>query len=93
MTDLINLVSSLVTPDGKILVKGVDEMVPEPDEDEKIYASLDYSITYVEQSVGAVIALLNDKVSVTQHPPRPSPNARKCRSIGDCTSWKGIRST
>ena len=35
MTDLISLLSTLVTPDGKILVKGVDEMVPEPDEEEK----------------------------------------------------------
>lgn len=35
MTDLISLLGTLVTPDGKILVKGVDEMVPEPDEEEK----------------------------------------------------------
>jgi Cys-Gly metallodipeptidase DUG1 len=35
MTDLISLLSTLVTPDGKILIKGVDEMVPEPDEEEK----------------------------------------------------------
>ena len=36
MTDLISLLSTLVTHDGKILVKGVDEMVPEPDEEEKL---------------------------------------------------------
>ena len=30
MTDLISLLSTLVPPDGKILVKGVDEIVPEP---------------------------------------------------------------
>ena len=35
MTDLISILGTLVTPDGKILVKGVDEMVPEPDEEEK----------------------------------------------------------
>ena len=35
MTDLISLLGTLVTPDGKILVKGVDEMVAEPDEEEK----------------------------------------------------------
>ena len=34
MTDLISLLGTLVTPDGKILVKGVDEMVPEPDAEE-----------------------------------------------------------
>jgi len=35
MTDLISLLSTLVAPDGKILVKGVDEMVAAPDEEEK----------------------------------------------------------
>jgi len=50
---------------GKILVKGVDEMVPEADEEEKaIYAGLDYSIADVEQSAGAAIALSDDKVAV-----------------------------
>ena len=37
MTDLISLLSTLVPPDGKILVKGVDEMVPEPDEETSRY--------------------------------------------------------
>jgi hypothetical protein len=35
MTDLISILATLVTPGGKILVKGVDEMVPEPDEEDK----------------------------------------------------------
>jgi len=65
MTDLISLLGTLVTPDGNILIKGVDEMVPEPDEEEKaIYAALDYSISDVEQSAGAAIALSDDKVTV-----------------------------
>jgi len=65
MTDLISLLGTLVTPDGKILIKGVEEMIAEPDEEEKaIYAALDYSISDVEQSAGAAIALSNDKVAV-----------------------------
>ena len=35
MTDLISLLGTLVAPDGTILIKGVDEMVEEPDEEEK----------------------------------------------------------
>lgn len=35
MTDLINLLNTLVTPQGDILIKGVDEMVPPADEYEK----------------------------------------------------------
>jgi Cys-Gly metallodipeptidase DUG1 len=35
MTDLIQLLNTLVTPQGDILVKGVDDMVPRPDEAEK----------------------------------------------------------
>lgn len=35
MTDLIILMSKLVTPDGRILIPGVEEMVPPPDEEEK----------------------------------------------------------
>jgi len=35
MTDLIILLSTLVSPQGDILVKGVDEMVPPADEEEK----------------------------------------------------------
>ncbi|KAJ3502728.1 hypothetical protein NLJ89_g8755 [Agrocybe chaxingu] len=50
---------------GDILIKGVDEMVPRADEEEKaIYAGLDYSIADVEESAGASIALSADKVSV-----------------------------
>ena len=43
MTDLISLLGTLVTPGGKILVKGVDEMVEEPDEEEKYVLTNDFS--------------------------------------------------
>lgn len=83
MTDLISLLGTLVSPQGDILVKGVDEMVDAPDADERqvrtrdlstrhytdtllraIYEGLDYSITDIEESAGASIALSADKVSV-----------------------------
>jgi Cys-Gly metallodipeptidase DUG1 len=35
MTDLIILMSKLVDPQGNILIPGVDEMVPPPDEEER----------------------------------------------------------
>ncbi|KAF4613357.1 hypothetical protein D9613_011016 [Agrocybe pediades] len=65
MTDLVHLLNTLVTPTGDILIKGVDEMVPPADEEEKkIYEKLDYSISDIEQSAGASIALSDDKVNV-----------------------------
>jgi hypothetical protein len=35
MTDLILLMSKLVSPDGKILIPGVQDLVPPPTEEEK----------------------------------------------------------
>ena len=35
MTDLVQLLSKLVHPSGKILIPGIDEMVPDADDDER----------------------------------------------------------
>jgi len=65
MTDLIALMGKLVTPAGKILIPGIDEMVQAADEEEKkLYTSLDYSIADVEDAVGAKIAISADKATV-----------------------------
>jgi len=65
MTDLISLLGTLVSPQGDILIKGVDEMVEAADADERaIYEGLNYNITDVEEAAGAAIALSSDKVSV-----------------------------
>lgn len=65
MTDLIHLMGQLVSPTGKILIPGVDEMVPPPTEEEKaIYSGLDYSIQDIQDAAGAAIALSDDKVNV-----------------------------
>ncbi|KAG5637215.1 hypothetical protein H0H81_005378 [Sphagnurus paluster] len=63
MTDLIALMGKLVAGDGRILIPGVEEMVPPPTEEEKaIYERLDYSIEDIEESAGAKIAIADDKI-------------------------------
>jgi len=65
MTDLIILLSTLVSPQGDILIEGVDEMVPSADEEERaLYSSLDYAISDVEEAAGSATALSSDKVEV-----------------------------
>jgi Cys-Gly metallodipeptidase DUG1 len=65
MTDLITLMSKLVSPDGTILVPGVQELVPPATQEEiAIYNRLDYSIADVESSAGGKIALSADKETV-----------------------------
>ncbi|CAG7850464.1 Cys-Gly metallodipeptidase dug1; AltName: Full=GSH degradosomal complex subunit DUG1 [Serendipita indica DSM 11827] len=58
MTDLIHIMSKLVTPQGDILVPGINELVaPLTEEERKRYESLDYSIDDVHSSAGAEIAV------------------------------------
>ena len=65
MTDLIAILSKLVTPQGDILVPGVNELVaPLTEEEKKRYESIDYSVEDIEESVGAKIAVSNDKAQV-----------------------------
>ncbi|KZT36279.1 CNDP dipeptidase [Sistotremastrum suecicum HHB10207 ss-3] len=65
MTDLITLMSKLVTPSGDILVPGVEDLVAPLTEQEKArYVSLDYSVSDVEHSAGAKVALSDDKATV-----------------------------
>jgi len=53
MTDLIHIMGRLVTPQGKILIPGVVDLVPPPNEDErKAYKALDYSMKDFKKSVG-----------------------------------------
>ncbi|KAH7925338.1 CNDP dipeptidase [Leucogyrophana mollusca] len=65
MTDLVKLMSKLVDHDGKILIPGVDEMVPPPDEEElKLYTAIDYSIADIEHAAGGKIAISSNKEAV-----------------------------
>ncbi|KAK2460830.1 hypothetical protein APHAL10511_007300 [Amanita phalloides] len=65
MTDLILLMSKLVDSKGNILIPGVEDMVPPPDEQEiALYQKLDYSVQDIEETAGAPVALSSDKVEV-----------------------------
>lgn len=65
MTDLIYLMSRLVSPDGTILVPGVQEMVPKPTPEEiAIYNQLDFSIDDFNVGAGADVAVSSDKATV-----------------------------
>ncbi|QRW13107.1 Gly-Xaa carboxypeptidase [Ceratobasidium sp. AG-Ba] len=65
MTDLFHLFSKLVTPQGKILIPGIDELVDKLTPEERSrYERMDYSIQDINESVGAAIALSDDKAEV-----------------------------
>ena len=63
MTDLISVLSTLVSPQGDILIKGVDDMVPRADEEEKYVVSLrcPYSLLIIFHR--AIYAGLNYNIS------------------------------
>ncbi|KAH7101198.1 CNDP dipeptidase [Auriculariales sp. MPI-PUGE-AT-0066] len=65
MTDLVLLMSKLVSTEGKILVPGVYDLVKglQPGEKE-LFEALDYGIQDVEASAGGQIALSSDRVKV-----------------------------
>ncbi|KAL4071809.1 hypothetical protein J3A83DRAFT_4358217 [Scleroderma citrinum] len=65
MTDLVKLMSRLVDNDGRILIPGVDEMVPPPTPEElALYERMDYTTDDVEVAAGGPIALSDDKATV-----------------------------
>ncbi|KAG8741213.1 hypothetical protein FRC10_003172 [Ceratobasidium sp. 414] len=65
MTDLFHLFSRLVTPQGQILIPGIDQLVDDLTAEERSrYERMDYSIQDINESVGASIALSDDKAEV-----------------------------
>jgi Cys-Gly metallodipeptidase DUG1 len=46
MTDLVILLSTLVSPQGDILIEGVDEMVPPADEEERYVWNLQFCLSH-----------------------------------------------
>ncbi|KAI0634043.1 CNDP dipeptidase [Trametes polyzona] len=63
MTDLSILMSKLVAPNGTILIDGIEDMVPPPDEEErKIYEAMDYTVQDLDAMTGASVGLSDDKV-------------------------------
>jgi len=62
MTDLFALFSKLVTPQGKILVPGINEKVaPLTPEERKLYEVIDITMADLEGAVGAKVTISDDK--------------------------------
>ncbi|EMS23862.1 glutamate carboxypeptidase [Rhodotorula toruloides NP11] len=65
MTDLFALFSKLVTPQGKILVPGINEKVaPLTDDERKLYEDIDVTLGDFEQAIGAKVTISEDKAEV-----------------------------
>ncbi|KAI3633828.1 hypothetical protein MIR68_008160 [Amoeboaphelidium protococcarum] len=65
MVDLVNVLSSLVKPDGTILVDGLmDQVAPLTEEEEKLYKSLDFSLDAFLQSTGTKSAITEQPAEI-----------------------------
>lgn len=65
MTDLIKILSQLVTPQGEILVPGIKEQVqPLTPEEAKRYEAMEFDIAGLEENVQAKIAISGQKEKV-----------------------------
>ncbi|KAJ3086133.1 Cys-Gly metallodipeptidase, partial [Quaeritorhiza haematococci] len=54
MTDLVYVMSKLVSPDGKILVPGIyNDVAPLTDDEKKLYATLDFTLADIHGAVGS----------------------------------------
>lgn len=63
MTDLFALFSKLVTPQGKILIPGInDKVAPLTPEERKLYEALDMTVADLEGAVGGKVVISDDKV-------------------------------
>jgi len=65
MTDLITILSRLVDNQAKILVPGVENLVPDPTSDEiELYEQIDYSVQDLNDATQADVGLSSDKVTL-----------------------------
>ncbi|GAA5875948.1 hypothetical protein JCM3774_005826 [Rhodotorula dairenensis] len=65
MTDLFLLFSKLVTPKGKILIPGINEMVaPLTEEERKLYEVIDVTVADFESAIGGKVTISEDKTEV-----------------------------
>lgn len=68
MTDLVAIMSTLVKPNGEILIPGIMDQVAEltPTED-SIYDGIDYTMEDLKEAVGADISIYPDPKRTLQH--------------------------
>lgn len=68
MTDLIQVMSKLVTPQGEILIPGVNEMVaPVTPAEEETYKDIDFSVDELNLASGSKTALYQEKRDILMH--------------------------
>ncbi|KDN51446.1 CNDP dipeptidase [Tilletiaria anomala UBC 951] len=65
MTDLFAIMSKLVTPQGKILIPGINELVaPLTDEEKKRYDVMEFQISDIDEATGSQTAISDEKQQV-----------------------------
>jgi len=63
MTDLILLMSKLVSPEGQILIPGVKEMIaPVTEDEQKKFEAIHFEMSDIHSAVGGDVTLSNDTV-------------------------------
>lgn len=68
MVDLMQILSSLVDSQGKILIKGIDEMVaPVTEKEHEIYKKIDFSLEELNEASGSNTALYKTKEDILMH--------------------------
>ncbi|KAF2729182.1 CNDP dipeptidase [Polyplosphaeria fusca] len=68
MTDLVRIMNSLVDPDGKILIQGIDDLVaPLTDEEAALYPPIAFTMDDLHQSLGNQVSIYNDKNDALKH--------------------------
>ncbi|KAG2185787.1 hypothetical protein INT43_002224 [Umbelopsis isabellina] len=68
MTDLFKVMSTLVAPDGKILVPGIyDKVAPLTDEENKTYDNLAFEMNELHSAVGSQVNIHKTEREVLQH--------------------------
>ncbi|KAF2477056.1 CNDP dipeptidase [Lindgomyces ingoldianus] len=68
MTDLIRIMDSFVNPDGKILVKGIDDLVaPLTDAEAALYPPIAFTMQDLYQSLGNEVAIHANKDQALMH--------------------------
>lgn len=65
MTDLIQIMSSLVTPQGEIRIPGINEQVAQlTDEEREVYNVMDFNISDIDDATGSKTTISDNKPEV-----------------------------
>ncbi|WBW72690.1 dipeptidase Dug1 [Schizosaccharomyces osmophilus] len=68
MTDLIAVMSSLVKPNGEILIPGImDQVAKLTSEEDSLYDTIDYEMSDLENAAGADVSIYPDTKRTLQH--------------------------